>query len=514
MRYFAVLTLLMFFIGCGNPQREIAKTETPTQSKHELASDMKVNNVPMSQRIAMQQEAVDDLRKGKSKESAYGVLSKMGYFLCRSGNYVDGLKYLLEANDSLKTMDPDSINAEEAVKLTGNLSNLYARLGLYDEALAKSREAISLCFEKEINLLPDLWRMRGNIFNIHQMADSAIACFDKALEASKALPEEKDSSLRHLHIIANEDTRAWFFIENQDYAPDSILPAINTLEKNLNDYPHNYSTNMLLIGRGYVLLGNVEKGLPMMEKAVELFREKEDTESVEFGLRFLAMSYAETGNRKLNDIYMETIALHDTLAKRSRDNELMGKDFQYRTMELKSDVELLNAKLYNTRQHIIYLTLVALIVIAATVTFFISRRRQHKAILQQKEQSISSLISDRIALNSQIEKLNEKLLSQTDDDGSNIVLNPLLLDKENEISFRKMFSEIYPGFIENLRMDFKGITTSNELLCMLIKLHKSNEEISLALGISRESVVTARYRLRNRFKLPKETDLNEFIQNR
>lgn len=42
--------------------------------------------------------------------ASFVELSERGHALCRQGNYIDGLKFLQEANDILATMPPDSIN--------------------------------------------------------------------------------------------------------------------------------------------------------------------------------------------------------------------------------------------------------------------------------------------------------------------------------------------------------------------------------------------------------------------
>ena len=49
---------------------------------------------------------------------------------------------------------------------------------------------------------------------------------------------------------------------------------------------------------------------------------------------------------------------------------------------------------------------------------------------------------------------------------------------------------------------------------MLIYMHQSNEGIALCLGITRMSVNTARFRLRKKLGLDKETDLNDFLTSR
>lgn len=507
------LILITAFIACGcTGHTEYSPAPmTDSLSHHELASKM-LYHQPLLECIAEQQKAVDDAREHRSKEPAYEVLSQMGYMQCRAGNYLKGLEYLLEANDSLKKItNPDSTRTEGAVMLLGNLSNLYTRLALYDEAKEKNTEAINLCKTINRSRIADLLRMRAIIYEHENMLDSANFYYDEALAECANIENENH---RRNHTIVNENSRAYFYIEHPDYAPDSIRNAVDALERNLDKYPHSYSTNLLLSGRGHVLLGNTDKGLQQMEKAVELYRNERGDEDLEFGLRMLAISYATAGSHKLNKLYPEVTALHDSIMNRQKANALLGKDFQYRTIELNNEIELMHSKLQTTRQHIIYIITICVLLISSTIIFLFFRRKQQKQLLQQKEQSINMLIADRISLNAQIDKLNSELNQRSTDDTPQTLVNPLLLEKDNEIRFRKIFYELHPGFVEKLRDDFPNLTAGNELLCMLIKLRKSNDDIALALGISRESVATARYRLRTRFKLPKDVDLNEFIQNR
>ena len=86
-----------------------------------------------------------------------------------------------------------------------------------------------------------------------------------------------------------------------------------------------------------------------MEKAVELYRNERGDEDLEFGLRMLAISYATAGSHKLNNLYPEVTALHDSIMNRQKANALLGKDFQYRTIELNNEIELMHSKLQKTR---------------------------------------------------------------------------------------------------------------------------------------------------------------------
>lgn len=443
----------------------------------------------------------------QSSPSSFEELSEQGRVMCRKGNYIEGLKLLQEANNVLASMDPDSVNPEGAVKLLGNISNLYNRMGLFEEAKQTNSEAISIADARAVNLLPDLWRMRGTIYEYNEQPDSEIICLHNSVASCKRI---EDEDLRNRMNIHNGRYLLFAFIENPEYAPDSIPMALRELERINYDSP----TDRLLIGRAYVLLGDYKRGIPKIEKSVEEFRRRGDTESVAWGLQLLAQSYTAAHDNKLLDIYTEASSHHDTIMQSRSDNHLLGMDFKYRTSQLKREKAVLESELLAKRQRIIFISVIAILIVAAITVISIMRNRDNRRRLRLKQQNIDNLLSERIALNSRIEQLNQTITENENENKRHEILSTILLGKEDEQRFRKNFNDLHPNFIDKLRLEYPGLTSGNELLCMLIALNRRNEEIALALGISRESVATSRYRLRTRFNLSKDVDLNDFIQSR
>lgn len=442
----------------------------------------------------------------QNTQATFEQLSERGRELCRDGHYVEGLTLLQAATDSLETMHPDSINPEGAVKLLGNLGNLYQRMGMFEEAKAANSRAMAIAEAKVPERLQDLWRMRGLTYEITNQLDSHVICLQRAVEACSLIENEKwrRNDLKH-----NRTFEAVFYLEHPEYAPDSVASARKTLERINPDF----SVSRLLIGYAYVLEGNYAKGIPMMEDAVAGYRADNDRESLEWSLQYLARTYAKAGDRKLIDIYPEAAALHDSINDELRSNLLLGMDFKYRTSQLKRETAVLQSELRTRQQRTILISVIGLLVVAGLVVFLIMRSRNHKQKQQLTQQNIDTLLAERNALNTKIEELNRRHAESNAETKPFETLPAILLEKEDEKRFRKSFNDLHPGFIDKLRREYPDLTSGNELLCMLIALRRRNEEIALALGISRDSVATSRYRLRTRFNLPKDVDLNDFIQS-
>jgi DNA-binding CsgD family transcriptional regulator len=86
----------------------------------------------------------------------------------------------------------------------------------------------------------------------------------------------------------------------------------------------------------------------------------------------------------------------------------------------------------------------------------------------------------------------------------------LSIDKDWE-DFRLQFEQVHQGFFKQLKDQCPELSTSELKLCALIKLNLSMKETPTILGISPESVKTARYRLRKKLQLSHEENLIDFI---
>lgn len=73
----------------------------------------------------------------------------------------------------------------------------------------------------------------------------------------------------------------------------------------------------------------------------------------------------------------------------------------------------------------------------------------------------------------------------------------------------------FPTLIEDITAyASEKLSSSEELLCMMIKLEYTNKEISSILSITGNSVITARYRLKRKLTLPPGRQLDSWIISR
>lgn len=74
-----------------------------------------------------------------------------------------------------------------------------------------------------------------------------------------------------------------------------------------------------------------------------------------------------------------------------------------------------------------------------------------------------------------------------------------------------LFEAAYPNFHEALSRHFGSLTDNEIRLASLIKLKFSNKEIGAILNISRDSVVRAKYRLRQKIGADSNKQLEKSV---
>ncbi|MRS63191.1 helix-turn-helix transcriptional regulator [Larkinella terrae] len=84
------------------------------------------------------------------------------------------------------------------------------------------------------------------------------------------------------------------------------------------------------------------------------------------------------------------------------------------------------------------------------------------------------------------------------------------LDKEWE-DFKLYFEQVHQHFFVRLKENCPDLTAGELRLCALVRLNLSLRESATILGISPDSVKTARYRIRKKLNLPEAENLTDFL---
>lgn len=518
--FFGAVMLALLY-ACTRNEGSVGATEITQPSYHQLARTMNDRMAPFDSVIALQLKAVDEVRRGKCVDDPVDVLQQTGYFYTRVGQYGPGLDYLLEAVDSVTRRPLTEENKSTAAMLYGNLANLYVRMEMQHEALDANRRALDYSEGLHRYYAANLWRMRAAIYQHLALPDSVIRCYDNTDRLSVG-----DSILS---TTALTDRAAYMVLEHPErFSPDELNKVVRQVEKLDYKSPKIKATASLVIGQGLIMRGDTEAGLKIIEDVLESTRQRQDVEMLQYTEKFLLKAYAAAGkDTKLARLFPEYTVLSDTLLNREKINSVVTSGFRFRTKQKDMETQMWKERTTNARK-IIILQWLAIILATLLATFFtisilrkLRQTRRSKEVLHRRLMSMLAQQKEVNAtiesLNSRIEELNKDIADRNDTENSSKLIAEMpscLLSDTQEAMFRRDFSQIYPHFITDLRRDFASMTQNDELISMLIYMNYNSDEIALSLGISKQSVNKARYRLRKKLGLDKETDLDTFIRSR
>ncbi|MCM0695743.1 hypothetical protein NXX90_03225 [Parabacteroides distasonis] len=441
------------------------------------------------------------------------LLSTLGHYYRRKGMREKEVEVIQEAMDWC-VAHPEKLN-RGFVYTFADLSSTYSDLGLYDKAMEAISRSIDYSLQLDSFTISDLYRMKAGIFWELEQHDSTLYYARQALKRGEEMKE-------NAYVLAAKNILYNYYYE---YVPDSIPAALEGY-KELIEEEEAISAGYqdlfkFMLGACLVRDGKPEKGFPLMEEAYALYKKYEANDMMDWTGRHLLNLYAEQKKGdKMAEIYPEYKEIHDSLQLAEKQRYAIGANVRYETGRKEQENRALSAEVALKERSLVYtrvILILAICLLTGIIVYALQRRRLHQREREIQRQRLDNLLATQQELNRHNERLSAELEQAAHNEVIDSVrqkLNPSLLSGEDELRFRQSFAALYPRFLPGLRKDFPELTKSDELLCMLIYLKQSTDEISLALGISRPSVNSGRSRIRKKLGLQKEESLDEFLQKR
>ena len=137
-------------------------------------------------------------------------------------------------------------------------------------------------------------------------------------------------------------------------------------------------------------------------------------------------------------------------------------------------------------------------------------------IVSAKEQ-LKMFTDNIIEKTSLIEKLESQAKDKAASSEQQTIISELshqtILTEDDWNKFKSLFETIYPGFFITLKEKFPDITLAEQRMAALIRLRLTTKQIASILGISIDSVHKSRQRLRQRFQVGTDANLEELVTN-
>lgn len=411
------------------------------------------------------------------KTSVYNCWS-IGSVLYQTRDYEKAIHYTLL---SIEQETDTSIRTKRFVLSRYNTVGLcYQRMGKIDSAFIFYEKAMAIAD----SLKDNLWKgivsgNEGQIYLIQKKYALAKALLQLDYSTSK-ISREESSAANSLQWIAR--------ISLAEGKKDSALMQVREALQLVNVRPVNstayYRQNIFFA-------------------ATEVFRALGKNDSVQ--------KYAE-----LYDI------LHDSIERAVADSRLEISRIKLNNLQNMLAIKNMQKEREATLLKRNFLIL-AIILVAVIIVLIVNRQKQKLDYKKREAEYEAGFARSQMEVFKQnivektslIEKLQEQVKNKEVSAEQYKVIEELsqqtILTEDDWERFKKLFEKIYPGFFIGLKQKAPDITLAEQRMAALTRLQLNTKQMASMLGISADSVHKTRQRLRQRFNLTTETNMEEFI---
>lgn len=406
-----------------------------------------------------------------------------------------------------------------------NSANIYGNLDQHDKAIEMLKSVIEMAtIEQDSQLLAWTYNNIGTEYRKLGDFDSALVYLKKDLPYVQALMDTVGVAL-----VNNNIAVAYHSKEQYLEAIKYLTVARNHLKlkeskKRLAEVYTNFASN-------YAELGELGKDKLYLDSALLLATEinaKEIEQEIYLGLS--DYYYRIEDYKSSLDYYEKNVQIKDSTSSAAVQKETEILQLQYED-EKKAKQLLVLEKQQAKDQFDFWLLVIisgAVLLLAALMIYTLRLRvrnarmaeRALQSQVEQKNKELTSYALNFIQKNELLNELTDKIaeLKKQSDSKSikelnqmnGIISSSFRMDHDWD-NFKLMFEELHGEFFTRLKDRYPELGNAELKLCALLRLNMNLKESSRILGISSDSVKTARYRLRKKLGLATEDNLVDFL---
>lgn len=433
--------------------------------------------------------------------------------------YVEAIDYYFKALEIFERLELK----DKVARVKMNIGNTYDELGQTDKAKAFANEAISVL--REVGDSTAIVKGILNLGVIHfyqEDYDSAERSFQEVLRFRLAAKDTSGIAISYLNLanVYEYQKNLGKAVEHYRLAKEVVAPD-NTLKVNID----------LGLGNALLLIGKEEEGLELIQEAILDAQRLDQRKMEQFGYEALKDYFVEQSEfEQAYSYFLKEVEL---------DREFRGEEVQKKieVINLKYEdekkarelQEMENARAADTaRNNLIYVLsafvffLLAAIILALRLRVKNSKLKEQELLLRIDSQNkeLASYTLNFIQKNELLSELSDRVkelkteASQKMSTGLtqlNVLINSHLRIDQDWENFKIMFEAVHEGFLVRLNEEYPDLSSADIKLCALIRLNLNLKESSKILGISSDSVKTARSRLRKKLQLDSSVNLYDFL---
>ncbi len=464
-----------------------------------------------------QEQAIEYCKKAIEAAEAYKYNIGIQWTTALLGKIYHKMGKIDDAVD-LYTSSATVAQEKKDWKGVANAYNSLADLYIYWERYNQANEYATASLNnnlKQINkdatLCGEAYLMKGIVMSKMGVSDSAIYYWEKADSCFSKMPYTAGT--------INVDKQMGAFLVESGTS-ESLQEGIDRLQRVLKSTAwYDRAPSYLQLAKGLIKQNKTNAGEAMLDSMYSVLNSSQSPFYLEDAYRFALQHYLEKNDaanikRYANAYLTENQRRFDAHVTKKVTDAMI----EYQTEKKEQELLLKNAELSRkelTVQLYIAVSVCLLILLLSGYGWYIYKQRLHKIRHQLAEQRCEKLIEDIHSANQhsqKVESLLSELLTSKNSRLEITSVTPELYRKGGENKFRERFMQLHPTFLLRLKERVPGVTPSEEVLCMLIVLGQTTEQMTEILCIARSSVNMTRHRLRKKMNLSKEESLEDIIK--
>ncbi|SMD32077.1 Tetratricopeptide repeat-containing protein [Reichenbachiella faecimaris] len=405
-----------------------------------------------------------------------------------------------------------------------NLGNVYDAIGNYEKAIDHGRLAVAAAEAMQDTVrLASVYLNLGKSLAENQVLDTALFYFYKAIAFKQLIGDVDGEALLHNNVGS-----ILLRMDSLDAAEIHLKKANATFENERHFLVNDLYSNLGVL---YAKRGRFKLAHSYLDSAIRMSQTGDDKISLIHAYQEKRdISAAEGNYREAFDVFSKLYELDQSFRGEEVQKKVEVLQLKYEEEKNQKQIALLE-KEKAEEQLFLFRTMITGVFVIISLLFMILILRlkvnnsklkekdlQNQLIQKKKELTSYALnfIQKNELMSDLTEKINElKKESLPDTNKGLSKLNHLISDSfridQDWENFKLMFEEVHPDFFTLLKKQYAELSNAELKLSALLRLNMNLKESSRVLGISPESVKTARYRLRKKLKLEHDDNLVDFF---
>jgi tetratricopeptide (TPR) repeat protein len=482
-----------------------------------LEEDSKVDLPHLEQKAAKLIKRAEQINCYPIRAYVYTTLGH--YYYKDVHNYALAFRYYLLAYNDYHNLHKEQF--PDMSRTQYSLASAYYKFYDYRKSLKYGKEILHNDISNSVWLELLVNDLIGMSYIKLQEYDSAIVYFQKTLELAPG-HHAAAGAIAWQGIATGNIGLAWYLQKNYDKAIPYLLKGVALSDK--GEVPDNTASFAVYLSDIYLERKDMAAAGKYLQIAHDATWKANDLQIYCDLYKALSAFYRQQGNAALTLQYQDSsLVFKDSLAVITDVNKKYSAEITVAEERNTMNEQILakeKQKQILLRNALIIFTCMAMVFI---LLFYnrklLKQKHRREQLLAEKLITETELAGAKRQLedftrhitekNELIESLREKTAGSSDPGIIQQLQQSTLLTDEQWDNFRDLFEKAHAGYLYRLKEKMPGLTPAETRFMALSKLKLSNKEMSAMLGNSPDAIRQYRSRLRKKFNIPEENNIED-----